>query len=257
MDTDNIKEVAALLKKSERVLFITGAGISADSGLPTYRGVGGLYDNQLTEEGMPIEDALSGGMFARRPEVTWKYLWQIGSACHRAKPNKAHSVIAAIQGQKPESWVLTQNVDGLHRAAGSENLIEVHGNAFELFCCDCRKEYTADELIQRYSGEPQRHRCRTCTGVIRPDVVLFGETLPMRAVTFLSSIPDRHFDCVISIGTSGVFQYILEPVLVAKMQGKPTVEINPSTTNVSGVVDHRIPLGAAEAMGRIWECMNV
>jgi NAD-dependent deacetylase len=253
-----IEIVAELVRKAKRMLFITGAGISADSGLPTYRGVGGLYESQCTDEGLPIEEALSGRMFVKRPEITWKYLWQIGSVCHGAKPNAAHKVIASLQKQKPESWVLTQNVDGLHRAAGSENLIEVHGNASQLFCCDCRKEYTADGLFGNYSGEPHLPpRCQTCNGVIRPDVVLFGETLPHRAVSFLSTIPDRHFNLVISIGTSGVFQYILEPVLVVRMQGMPTVEINPSTTTVSGIVDHRIRLGAAEAMAKIWECMKL
>ncbi|MCG8610351.1 MAG: NAD-dependent protein deacylase, partial [Pseudomonadales bacterium] len=119
-DKELINKVSELIAQSQRILFITGAGISAESGLPTYRGVGGLYDRNLTDEGYTIEEALSAQMMASRPDITWKYLWQIGSACRQAKPNRAHEVIAALEKRKPESWVLTQNVDGYHRTAGSE-----------------------------------------------------------------------------------------------------------------------------------------
>ena len=104
LNTDKIiSKTAELIYSSERILFITGAGISADSGLPTYRGVGGLYNDDLTEEGLSIEEALSGSVMLKRPDITWKYLWQIGSACHRAKPNMAHEVIASIQAIKPDT----------------------------------------------------------------------------------------------------------------------------------------------------------
>ena len=116
-----ITQVARVLRDAESVLFVTGAGVSADSGLPTYRGVGGLYDGEDTEDGVRIEDALSGPMFAKRPALTWKYLWQIGSSCVGAVPNAAHNIIAAIEAEKHDVWVITQNVDGLHRSVGSKN----------------------------------------------------------------------------------------------------------------------------------------
>lgn len=95
-----ICEVAKILCDARTVLFVTGAGVSADSGLPTYRGVSGLYDGKETEDGVRIEDALSGPMFARRPDLTWKYLWQIASSCAGAVPNAAHDIIAAIESEK-------------------------------------------------------------------------------------------------------------------------------------------------------------
>ena len=129
---DTIERIAQLLAQSRRVLFVTGAGISADSGLPTYRGVAGLYEDKETEDGFPIEVALSGDVFALRPDITWKYLAQIERNCRGAKPNAAHRAIAELEKRLPFVQVFTQNVDGLHRTAGSRNLIEVHGNLAEL-----------------------------------------------------------------------------------------------------------------------------
>src|SRR5512134_814058 len=119
LDPKDIEEVAAILRAAPRVLFITGAGISADSGLPTYRGIGGLYEERVTDEGMPIEALLSGDMFRARPEVTWKYLHQIELACRGAEPNRGHEVLAQLEERLERCVVFTQNVDGLHRAAGS------------------------------------------------------------------------------------------------------------------------------------------
>ncbi|MBN1612305.1 MAG: NAD-dependent protein deacylase, partial [Polyangiaceae bacterium] len=111
----DLDQVTGWLEVARRVLFITGAGISADSGLPTYRGVGGLYNRGVTEDGMAIEEALSGDVFSSRPEVTWRYLRQIEAACRDATCNRAHNVIALLERGPREIWVLTQNVDGFHR----------------------------------------------------------------------------------------------------------------------------------------------
>ncbi|MHB8899035.1 MAG: Sir2 family NAD-dependent protein deacetylase, partial [Thermoguttaceae bacterium] len=108
---DTIRLVADLVRVSDRILFITGAGVSADSGLPTYRGVGGLYNRGETDDGVTIEEALSGPMLEVRPDLTWKYLWQIGEACRGALPNAAHRIMAELESEKAEVWVLTQNVD--------------------------------------------------------------------------------------------------------------------------------------------------
>ena len=113
-----IETVAERLLAAEHVLFITGAGISADSGLPTYRGIGGLYNDQHTEEGMPIEVALSAEVMQRTPAITWKYLARIEASCRTARPNAAHEIIARLQ-QHRRVTVLTQNIDGFHRQAGS------------------------------------------------------------------------------------------------------------------------------------------
>jgi NAD-dependent deacetylase len=243
-----LQEVAALVEKARRILFITGAGVSADSGLPTYRGIGGLYNDPLTEDNISIEEALSGRMMLMKPHITWKYLLQVESACRGAGHNLAHRVISEIERMKPETWVLTQNIDGFHRSAGSRQLIEIHGNVAKLFCTSCH----FSETVPDYAGLSVPPICPRCYGMMRPSVVLFGERLPMVALDTLQTQLSQGFDLVFSIGTTSVFPYIAQPVLDAKYWGAKTVEINPGTTEVTPYVDYKIPLRAAEALGQLW-----
>ena len=136
-DREMICQIADELKHCSSLLLITGAGISADSGIPTYRGIGGLYEAKNTEEGVPIDQALSGPMFKSRPALTWKYLMQIADAVHGAKSNRAHEIIALFETVIDRVWTLTQNVDGFHIEAGSSNVIEIHGNMRSIKCIQC------------------------------------------------------------------------------------------------------------------------
>lgn len=247
-----ITQIAAILRGAKRVLFITGAGISADSGLPTYRGVGGLYNGEATDEGLSIEEALSSDVFAVRPDITWKYLAQIEANCRDAQPNAAHRAIAALEQRIPGVLVLTQNVDGLHRKAGSQNLLEIHGGLHELFCIACDYCESADSL----AGRELPLRCPACGGLVRPDVVLFGESLPEGAIDRLMDEMEQGFDLVVTIGTSAVFPYISEPVVWAVRAGVPTVEINPCQTHLSPHVDFYLPLGAAEALQAVMAALE-
>lgn len=243
-----LDQAARHLGRARRVLFITGAGISADSGLPTYRGVGGLYNDEATEDGLPIETALSGQMFALRPDITWKYLAQIADNCRGARPNAAHRAIARLEERLPSGvTVFTQNVDGLHRLAGSSKLIEIHGNLQTLICPDCGFEEAVDDL----AGRELPPRCPACGGVLRPDVVLFGEALPELAMDRFVETLEEGLDALFVIGTSGVFPYIAEPVVWAAEAGIPTIEINPLQTRLTPHVALHLPLGAAEAMSAI------
>lgn len=236
-------EIAGRLKTARRLLFITGAGISADSGLPTYRGVGGLYNGEATEEGLDIEDALSGHCLGVRPDITWKYLARIEANCHRVEPNAAHRAIVALE-QTHEVVVLTQNIDGLHALAGTRQLIEIHGSLSARYCVDCGQPGdTADEAIPP--------RCHHCGGVVRPAVVLFGESLPGEAIERLYDELATGFDMIFIIGTTAVFPYVAEPVLSGVRRGIPTVEINPGRTALSERVTYQVACGAADAMGAI------
>lgn len=241
--------VARRLATANRVLFITGAGLSADSGLPTYRGVGGIYDDGVTDEGIPFEVALSGDMFQRNPELTWKHIARIESATRGARHNPGHEVLAALEDQLPHACVLTQNVDGFHHQAGSRNVIEVHGNVHHLRCTSCDREKQVDD----FSGLPIPPVCIRCGGMLRPDVVLFGEMLPFPAMNRLAAETTDGFDVVMSIGTTSVFPYITEPVLTARDQGAVTVEINPDTTEISELVDYRLPDRAATMLTALWQ----
>ncbi len=262
LDHTTLDIVTDHLCAANRVLFITGAGMSAESGLPTYRGVGGLYDGQATEEGISIEAALSGVMLHASPELTWKYLWQIGVACHGATFNRGHAVLAAMERWKPQIWVMTQNVDGLHHAAGTLNLVELHGRVSTLHCTQCPYTTTAADLFRVITGgqsssqltlPPLPPRCPDCGSVIRPDVVLFGESLPPQAIAALQNFATTPPDLIVVIGTSGSFPYITQPILAAQQAGVPTVEINPATSNLSDLVQYRIESTAVAALEELWE----
>jgi NAD-dependent deacetylase len=251
-DTNRVRQVVELMRASRSILFITGAGLSADSGLPTYRGVGGLYEGRDTEEGMPIEELLSGGCFQARPELTWKYLLQIERASRGAKPNRGHAVIAEAESRFERVWVLTQNVDGLHRQAGSRNVIDIHGDLRRLRCVRCSFE----QAVEDYGHLSALPRCPDCKGIVRPDVVLFGEMLQARQVAMYDLETKRGFDLVFSIGTTSVFPYVAAPVLDAYHFRKPTVEINPGETDVTEFATVKLRLGAAAALDAIWAAYN-
>ena len=253
--TTPLNATQQVIKSAKSVLFITGAGLSADSGLPTYRGVGGLYEGQRTDEGYSIETALSASMFRRRPDITWKYLWQIGSACYRAKFNAAHAVIADIERHKANSWVLTQNIDGFHHQAGSKNLIEIHGRAERLYCVACNFHSTAEQLLANYQQTiTLPPHCPQCGDIIRPDVVLFEEMLPETALSQLYELLDTMpFDVVVIVGTSAQFPYIQQPVVIAKQLGIPVIEINPVDSELSRLATYHLRGGAAEMLTKLWE----
>lgn len=247
-DARKVAEVVALLRDARSLLFVTGAGLSADSGLPTYRGIGGLYTDADPEDGLPIEVLLSGRHFRENPARTWKYLAHIGQAGIGAKPNRGHQVMAEMERHFDRVWVLTQNVDGFHRAAGSKNVIDIHGDLHNLRCTRCDHHAPAGD----YTTLELPPKCPRCAAVLRPDVVLFGEQLPMDAVGTLQRELKRGFDVVFSVGTTSVFPYIAGPVLDAYHRKKPSVEINPGATDVSEFVTVKLPLRAAAALDAIW-----
>jgi len=248
-DSGAIAQIAKLLKNCKSILFITGAGISADSGLPTYRGIGGLYNDKVTEDGIPVEMALAGETLEKQPAITWKYLAQIENNCRKAKFNRGHKVIAEMEKRFERVWVLTQNIDGFHHAAGSRNIIDIHGDMHKLACMSCGWR----GVVQDYSGIEIPPKCSNCTGIVRPEVVFFGEMLPEDKLMMLDRELTWGFDIYFSIGTSSVFPYIRQPIVAANHLGRPTVEINLEDTEISDLVDIKLHMRAAEALDTIWK----
>ncbi len=249
VDPQLLARAGAALRDAERILVITGAGLSADSGLPTYRGLGGLY-NGVTAEGLPIEKALSGPMLERDPALCWKYLAQLGEACLGGQPNAAHHAIAQLQQRKPGCWVLTQNIDGYHRQAGSpdERLIEIHGQLAPLFCRACGA--VRDDLPS-VLGEPLPPRCNVCNGVMRPSVVLFEEMLPQGAIEALYRELAVGFDVVLVIGTTASFPYIHAPIAETRAAGGFAIEINPLRSGLSASMNVFFESRALEVMPKL------
>jgi NAD-dependent deacetylase len=252
MDDAKLRELAARaaarLKGHKRILFITGAGLSAESGLPTYRGIGGLYaEDANTEHGVPIEVALSGPMFRRNPELTWHHIARIELAVRGAQPSAAHQLIAALESEH-EVIVLTQNVDSLHRVAGSTQIIDIHGDCRELICTRCDHRQT----VADYAALSLPPHCPSCAALLRPDVVLFEEALARSKVARLDAELERGFDAVFSVGTSSLFPYIAGPVAHAARSGWLSVEINPEQTPVSALADVKLSCGAGRGLAAIF-----
>jgi NAD-dependent deacetylase len=243
-----LETAVSFLREASSVLFITGAGISADSGLPTYRGIGGLYEEAETPEGIPIEEALSGEMMRINPAIPWKYIHQIEASARGASHNRAHAILAEAERRFDRVWVLTQNVDGLHRKAGSTNVIDIHGDVHNILCTECDYRTTVED----YSNLSPLPLCPACGAPLRPDVVLFGELLPVEKVGTLERELRKGFDVVFSIGTTSVFPYIARPVVEARMRRRATIEINPGETLISGEVDVKLAMRAAEACEALW-----
>jgi len=215
-------ELISRLKDAKHVMFITGAGVSTASGLPTYRGVGGVYTDDKSL--IPPEILMSKAMWKIRPQWVWDHLHKIYAASQGAEPNAAHDAIVMMEALIDKITIVTQNVDGLHRKAGSDGVIELHGSADSLFCEKCGHKEVPDD----FSALPNLPKCPECNHVLRPPVVLFGENLPEMAINSYQKALDSKPDVIIAIGTTGNFPYIVEPMRFVKEElGGFTAVIDP------------------------------
>jgi NAD-dependent deacetylase len=242
----DLAELRELLARAPSIGVITGAGISAASGVPTYRGAGGLYDDPLA--GRRVMEDLSGPTLQRDPARTWAVLWELVRRRRGAAPNAAHFALARLEARTPRFALLTQNVDGLHRLAGSRDPIEIHGDIGRARCTACG-------LGLPMPAEPPDAappRCPDCGAILRPDIVLFEEPLPLDPLQrieeeFLRDPPA----VVLSIGTSALFRYVQEPFLLAHALGRVTVEINPEATELSAFATRVLRQPAEDALPRL------
>lgn len=243
-----VDAVGVLLTQARSALFITGAGLSADSGLTHYRGLPGL-ERKTRDEGKLLEAALSTETLQRRPAATWRVLVQMDERVRAAEPNRGHHVLVELERDLRRSTVMTVNVDRLHQRAGSRNVIEMHGALHDLLCARCELS-TRHERLDRLELPP---RCRSCGTVLRPDMPLFGESLPADPFTRLQAELETGFDLVIAIGVATMFPYLARPLLVAKSEGIPTVEIGARDTDLSDLVDFRFKGSPMRVLHLIYE----
>ena len=220
---------------------LTGAGVSAESGVPTFRGEDGLWRNYRAE------DLATPYAFRRDPELVWEwYNWRRG-LIGPCKPNAAHHTLVEMESHFEDFTLITQNVDGLHRLAGSRNLVELHGNIWRMRCTQgCRSgwEDRSDAL------EIPPH-CPDCGALARPDVVWFGESLPARALEEAFAAAGR-CQVMLVVGTSAMVQPAASLPLVTLQRGGYVVEVNPHPTQLSEVVDEVVREPAAVALPRWW-----
>jgi NAD-dependent deacetylase len=213
------------LASARAITVLTGAGISADSGVPTFRGTDGLWRNYRAE------DLATPEAFERDPRLVWEwYNWRRELIATK-RPNPAHDAVVELERRYEQFWLITQNVDGLHRAAGSRKLSEIHGNIWMVRCTECKSiEENRDVPIAILPT------CRQCQGLLRPHIVWFGESLsPEDLARCASGL--RACDILLVIGTSGVVYPAAGFASIAKEAGTFVAEINLDSTPQSDLAD--------------------
>ena len=237
-----------------RVLIITGAGVSAESGIPTFRGKDGYWRNLD-----PIKLATSEA-FARDPELVWQWYRERRQSIRNAKPNAAHEAIARLAQRADEFLLVTQNVDDLHERAGvaKAEMVQIHGDIFVTKCSHCDFEHehppspgygAAGAQEEQQNGVP---RCTKCDALMRPGVVWFGEPLPTRETERVKTYLQRD-SCgvVIVAGTTATFGYIIDWALRASRRGGSLIEVNPEETPLSRFATRLVRKPAAVALPQL------
>lgn len=222
-------ELVEALRSAQQVAVLTGAGVSAESGVPTFReaqtGLWAQYDPQ---------ELATPEAFRRDPRLVWDWYEWRRQLVGRAEPNPGHLALVELERRVPRFTLITQNVDGLHRRAGSQNVLELHGNINRTKC------FVEESIVDEWpdTGEVPP-RCPRCGGPLRPDVVWFGENLPVQTLQAAIEAA-RSCDLFFSIGTSALVQPAASLPYEAIRRGVVTVEINPDTTPLTGRVTYTL-----------------
>lgn len=221
---------------SKNILALTGAGISAESGIPTFRGKEGLWKQYRPEE------LATPQAFQRDPKLVWEwYLWRMELISTKS-PNSAHFALAELEKRRSNFYLITQNVDGLHKKSGSKKIIEIHGNIFRNRCIDCDRIYDSDVSKLKNSTE-----CPNCKNLVRPDVLWFGESYNTDLLNHSISLAERS-ELVFVIGSSGAVGIPVELARIAKENGAFVIEINIDPSGYSRYADIFLQGKAAEIL---------
>jgi NAD-dependent deacetylase len=232
--------LAAVIRQGRRVVALTGAGISVESGIPSFRGAGGLWDRFDPMEYAHIR------AFRANPAKVWTLLKELDATITRARPNPAHIALAELEARGRLLGIITQNVDNLHQAAGSQKVVEYHGNALRFVCLACQGRHPRESLD--FSQTPLY--CH-CGGLIKPDVVFFGEPIPPQAQQEAEELAQRG-DLLLVIGTSGEVAPANYLPHLAKERGAVIAELNLAPTRLTyTLTDHFLPGPAGQTLPRV------
>jgi NAD-dependent deacetylase len=232
-----IQAAAEKIAGAEKVVALTGAGISVDSGIPDFRSANGLWSKYDPMEYATIQ------AFNANPVKIWKMLHELGKMVGDAKPNPGHAGLAELESLGKLSSIITQNVDGLHQEAGNTTVIEFHGNGRKLVCLSCNRKYNREDIIPDVFPP----MC-ACLNILKPDVVFFGEMIPMNALLHARAEAET-CDLMLVIGTSAQVVPAAGLPAIAKSKGATIIEINPEYTPLTGrVADISIREGATLAV---------
>lgn len=240
-----MEEFLNILLNCKKCVVLTGAGISAESGVPTFRGKEGLW-GKLKPEELATMDA-----FIANPKIVWEwYNWR-RDLINKVKPNRGHYALKELEKRFDSFTLITQNVDGLHEKAGSENILELHGNVYRNKCVDCQQIYIESDEIDP-ANIPA---CNFCGGKIRPDIVWFGEMLDEDIIQEAFYVTEQA-DLFFSIGTSALVHPAASLPVIAKQHGATLVEINLDETPISSLADFSWRSKAGEFLPELCEKLN-
>ena len=226
---------------TQPVAVLTGAGVSAESGIPTFRGAGGLWQNHRATD-LAIPQA-----FHQNPKLVWEfYNWRRETVAG-CQPNPAHQTIAEMEQTLPDFTLITQNVDGLHQRAGSQNILALHGDLWHVRCTRC--DYQGENHQVPLPKIPPR--CPRCKGLLRPGVVWFGESLPGHVLEAAWAASSRA-SLMLVVGTSALVQPAASLPLLAKQNGARLIEINPDDTPLSPYADETLRGPAGQILPDWW-----
>ena len=243
MDSSNVQKLAQMLQGARRAVFFGGAGVSTESGIPDFRSTDGLYHQKWK---YPPETILSHDFFRLKTAEFYDFYRQ-KMLCPQARPNPAHEALAQLEQMGILAAVITQNIDGLHQAAGSKNVIELHGSVLRNHCTRCGKAFDMKEIL-RSEGVP---RCG-CGGVIKPDVVLYGEQLPVDAIEGAIDAIARA-DLLIIGGTSLA---VYPAAGFVEDYSGPLVIINKSPTSMDRRADLLIDAPIGKTLAAVMEALK-
>jgi NAD-dependent deacetylase len=236
----SISPIADLLQRSRLTVALTGAGISVESGIPAFRGSQGLWDRYDPLEYAHID------AFLADPGKVWRMLAELGGLVDRAEPNPAHLALARMEEWGHLQAVITQNIDALHQRAGNREVIEFHGNGQRLRCLRCGKVF-GQEAVSLAALPP---RC-SCQGILKPEVVFFGEPIPEPASQRAFELA-RTCEAMLVIGTSAVVAPASHLPLIAKQNGAVLIEINLERTHLSETIsDYVLEAPASQALSAL------
>jgi NAD-dependent deacetylase len=238
-----LSEAARKICVSEKILILTGAGISAESGVPTFRAGDNVW------QGMPFQELSSAKMVNDNLPLVWEWFDYRRGVVARCSPNAAHVAIAEAEhsGRFVEFTLVTQNVDGLHRDAGSKDLIELHGHINTARCLSCQELISVLEI----PSEERPPTCPSCDDSMRPHVVLFGENLDEDDLNSAFEKAETCDVCVV-IGTSSVVYPASSIPQIAKRSGAFCIEVNPQETDLSGMFDICLRMNAVESIPKLF-----
>lgn len=234
----SLEQAGALVQNASSIAVLTGAGISAESGIPTFRGAGGLW-RQFRPEDLATPEA-----FRRDPNLVWEWYDWRRSLIDKAAPNAGHLALADIEGRAPSFTLVTQNVDGLHQRAGSRRVIEVHGSIWTLRCSKCDRSW-ADRSVPLQLVP----HCE-CGALARPGVVWFGEQLPQDA-WLAAEKAALSCDVVLVVGTSAAVYPAAGLIGIARSAGAKIIEVNVDKTAISHTVDYSVIGPAGEILPKL------